>query len=69
MLASPNLDQAHLLMADRLAEAQHHALVHLATSTAQRPAGFVRGRPLRLRVATVLRGLACRLDPSVALNA
>ena len=62
---SPDLDHAHLLVADRLAEVRHDALAHLATTaTPVRP----RTRRLRLRFATFLRGLACRLDPSPALN-
>lgn len=64
---SLSLDQIDLILADRIADARHAALVHQATSAsaqAQR-----RPTQLRLRLAAALRTLACRLDPSPALNA
>ena len=67
MLSSPSLDQLHLVLADRLAEAQHAALVRQAL----RAGGPARPAParLRLRMASLLRTLACRIDASLALPA
>jgi hypothetical protein len=68
MLSSASLDHyVHLLIDERLAQAQHQALVDLAlTSLPHRAA--IRQPRLRPRLASALRGLACRLDPSPALN-
>jgi hypothetical protein len=65
MLSSAALDQIPLQQQDRLADAAHAALVHQALSA--RPA-----RPnlhVRLRAASILRQLACRLDSSLAARA
>lgn len=64
MLSSAALDQLHLTLQERLAEAEHASLVHEAR--AARPPANLR---LRLRAATVLRQLACRLDSSLAVAA
>ena len=68
MLSHASLDQIHAHVQDRLAEAQHAALVHeaISASAMRHPATSSR---LRLRVAGALRDLACRLDSSLALPA
>ena len=63
VLSSPSLDQAHLVIQERLADAAHEALVQQAVGASRRS-----NAALRPRLATVLRALAWRLDPSFALN-
>jgi hypothetical protein len=58
-LGSPSLDEAHLLIQERLADATHEALVLEALSASRTPRVA-----LRPRLADALRALACRLDPS-----
>jgi hypothetical protein len=55
-------------MDERMAQAHHAALVDLARRGTPHP-DRVRQSRLRPRLASALRGLACRLDPSPALNA
>ena len=64
MLSSASLDQIHLSLQERRADAEHAALVHQALTA--RPHG---SSGFRLRAATLLRQLACRLDSSLALPA
>jgi hypothetical protein len=60
-LGSPSFDEANLLIQERLADATREALVHEALSASRTPKVA-----LRPRLATALRALACRLDPSFA---
>jgi hypothetical protein len=62
MLYPDSFEQVTSLIADRLADARHTALVQEALAA---PGGAHRGRSgLRLRLASSLRDLAWRLDPS-----
>jgi hypothetical protein len=64
MLNSPSFDQVQLIAQDRMAQAEHEALVHAALA-ARQPAPVLRiaaARALRAHLAAGLRGLAVRLD-------
>jgi hypothetical protein len=61
MLSSPSLDQIQFLIQDRIAEAQHAALVQQAIAAHASSRAWPALRP---RLAVALRGLACRLDPA-----
>ena len=64
MLNSPSFDQVQLIVHDRMAQAEHQALVHAALA-ARRPAAVKRiasTAALRAHLAAGLRGLAVRLD-------
>ena len=64
MLSSASFDQVQLIVHDRMAQAEHQALVDAALA-ARRPAAVQRIAPtaaLRAHLAAGLRGLAVRLD-------
>ncbi len=69
MLTSLSVDQIHLRLQGRLAEAEHAALVREALRGAAPSHAARLHSPLRMRMATALRALACRLDSSLAVAA
>jgi len=68
MLASPSLDEVHRDIQDRLAWAEHEALVRHVKASAPRRAAAPLLSLVRNRAASALRDLACRLDPAVCLE-
>jgi hypothetical protein len=69
MLSSPSVDQLHLRLQERIAEAQHAALVREARNASASSLPKRNRLMLRARMAGALRELACRLDSSLAVPA
>lgn len=68
MLSLPSIDEAQRDIQERLAWAEHEALVRHATRSSTPAGSRLRLSPLRNRAATALRDLACRLDPAICLE-